>query len=76
MEACKEYVMNFSRDEINKLEKAVSYIEELANTFGDVMDTIEPEECPPNLRTLDYYFDQAQSTLSTLYDFVHEHCED
>lgn len=76
MEAHKEYVINFSRDEINKLEKAVSCIEELSSTFNDVMYSIDLNECPPNLRTLDYYFDQAQSALSILYDFVHEHCED
>jgi len=76
MEARKEYVMNFSRDEINKLEKAVSYIEELASTFNDEMYSIDLNECPPNIRTLDYYFDQAQSALSMLSDFVHEHCED
>ena len=75
MEAHKEYVMNFSRDEINKLEKAVTYIEELANTFDDALYEIDLNECPPNLRTLDYYFDQVQSALSVLCDFVYEHCE-
>lgn len=75
METRKEYVMNFSRDEINKLEKAVAYIEELSSIFDDAMYLIDLNECPPNLRTLDYYFDQAQSALNMLYDFVLEHCE-
>ena len=73
MEARKEYTMNFSEDEINKLEKAVTYVDDLANMFNCTMCSIDLNECPPSLRTLDYYFDQAQSALNTLYDFVNEY---
>lgn len=76
MEARKEYVVNFSRDEINKLEEAVDHIDSLRDNFDSAVCEIDDDTLSFDIRTLDYFFDQAQSALSNLFNFVHEHCAD
>ena len=76
MEARKEYVMNFSRDEINKLEEAVKRIDILRDNFDNSVCEIDENVLSVNVKTLEYLFDQVQYALNNLSDFVHEHCED
>lgn len=75
MEARKEYIMNFSQDELNKLEEAVDCIDFLRDNFDNSVCEIDDDMLSFNIKTLDYFFDQAQSALNNLYDFVHEYCK-
>ena len=75
MEARKEYVMNFSRDEINKLEEAANHIDFLRDNFDNSVCEIDDDDYIFNIRTLDYLFDQAQCALENLSNFVNEHCK-
>ena len=72
METHKEYIINSSQNEVNKLEKAVACIKALANAYDGALCSFDPNECPPALRALDDYFNQA---LDAFYDFVHEYYE-
>lgn len=76
MEVHKEYVVNFSRDEINKLDEAVNCIDFLRDNFDNSVCEIDDDTLSFNIKTLDYFFDQAQSALNNLFNFVHEHYVD
>ena len=75
MEARKEYVVNFSQDEINKLEEAVDRINFLRDNFDNSVCKIEDDDYVFNIRTLDYLFDRVQCALDNLSNFVNEHCK-
>lgn len=75
MEARKEYVVNFSQDEINKLEEAVDCINFLRDNFDNSVCEIDDDGYVFNIRTLDYLFDQVQCALENLSYFVNEHCK-
>lgn len=75
MEVHKEYVVNFSRDEFNKLEEAVNHIEFLYDNFDTSVCEIDDDALSFDIKTLDYLFDQALSALNNLCTFAHEHCE-
>lgn len=72
MEMDKEYIMNSSQDEADKLEKAVACINEFANAYDGALCSVDPNEWPSVLRALDDYFNRA---LDAFYDFVHEYYE-
>lgn len=72
MEVRKEYVVNFSHDEINKLDEAVNCIDFLRDNFDNFVCEIDDDTLSFNIKTLDYFLDQAQSALSNLSNFIYE----
>ena len=61
MEVRKEYTINFSREEINKMAEIVGYLYGLHNDFNDA--------------TLDDCLDRAKIALSEYYNVIIDHCK-
>ena len=75
MEVHKEYTINFSRQEIEKIAEIVGYIYSLHNEFNDATCGIEYSECSLDLQELDDCLDRAKIALSEYYNVIIDHCK-
>lgn len=75
MKVRKEYIISFSREEVDKLAETVNYIDDLRNGFDKATDDIEYSEYPSVLRQLDDCLDRAKRALDEYYNIITDYCK-